>query len=167
MTLSAGEALALAQEFCCHCHGTGFTDLSAPQKQICACVWRRVFRACHERFRFCNANFVGRVSLDSSLATHRKSVYGLKASEFVSDFVVIARRTLTTSQYEIFKLHVLLGADWRTCTTSLGLKKGPFFHEVYRIYEHLGQAFTETKPHGLYPISNYFSYSAPADRRAA
>jgi hypothetical protein len=165
MKLSRGEALALAKEFCCHCQGGGIVDPSASTPKICGCVWRAIFRACYERFRFCNNSFIcSRVSLDTCFVTHRKSVYSLKATEYVSDFVLIARRHLSARQYDIFKFHVLLGVSGVDCARKLDIDRGAFYAEIYRIQQALGKAYLETEPHGLYPISNYFS---PGQRAAA
>jgi hypothetical protein len=50
----------------------------------------------------------------------------------------------------------LLGADWKLCCRKLGMDRGNFFHELYRIQQRLGRVFRELQPYGLYPLDEYF-----------
>jgi hypothetical protein len=161
--LKDGEALSLAKEACSSCNGSGFLE---PQHQVCACVWRAIFRICYGRFRYYHQHFVSaRASLDSCFGTHRASVYGASASEFCSDFELIARRTLPAPKFAVFNLHFLLGANWRLCTEKLKTDRSSFFHDIYRIEEKLGRAFFHCAPHSLYPLADYFTYNPSLMRR--
>jgi hypothetical protein len=72
------------------------------------------------------------------------------------DFELIARRTLTIQENQLFRFHFLLGADWRLCCRRLKMARGAFFHAVYRIESKLGRAYRETEPYGLFPLDEYF-----------
>jgi hypothetical protein len=84
-------------------------------------------------------------------------VWGLKNEEFIADFCLVSRRTLSEREYKLFKYHFLLGADWKLCCRKLQIDRGTFFHEVYRIQEKLGKTFRELEPHALFPVDEYFS----------
>ena len=75
----------------------------------------------------------------------------------MADFCLVSRRVLDEQQYKIFKYHYLLGADWKLCCRKLGMERGAFFHEAYRIEQKLGRTFRELKPFALYPLDEYFS----------
>lgn len=93
----------------------------------------------------------------------RRTVWGRKDEEYVADFCLVSRRILDESEYKLFRLHFLLGADWRLCCRQLKLDRGSFFHSVYRIQQKLGRGFRELKPYPLLPLDEYF---APAVRKA-
>lgn len=93
----------------------------------------------------------------------RRTVWGRKDEEYVADFCLVSRRILDESEYKLFRLHFLLGADWRLCCRQLKLDRGSFFHSVYRIQQKLGRGFRELKPYPLFPLDEYF---APAVRKA-
>jgi hypothetical protein len=100
---------------------------------------------------------ISRVSLEANPGRQRKSVWGMKNEEFMADFCLVSRRTLTDSEYKIFKFHFLLGADWKLCCRKLNTERGDFFHEVYRIQQKLGKTFRELEPHALFPLDEYFN----------
>jgi hypothetical protein len=100
---------------------------------------------------------ISRVSLEANPGRQRKSVWGMKNEEFMADFCLVSRRTLTESEYKIFKFHFLLGADWKLCCRKLNMERGDFFHEVYRIQQKLGKTFRELEPHALFPLDEYFN----------
>jgi hypothetical protein len=100
---------------------------------------------------------ISRVSLEANPGRQRKSVWGMKNEEFMADFCLVSRRTLTDSEYKIFKFHFLLGADWKLCCRKLNMERGDFFHEVYRIQQKLGKTFRELEPHALFPLDEYFN----------
>ncbi len=75
----------------------------------------------------------------------------------MADFCLVSRRTLSEPDYRIFKFHFLLGADWKLCCRKMGLDRGEFFHEVYRIEQKLGKTFRELQPHALFPVDEYFN----------
>jgi hypothetical protein len=75
----------------------------------------------------------------------------------MADFCLVSRRTLDETQYKIFTNHFLLGADWKLCCRKLGMDRGAFFHEVYRIEQKLGRTFRELEPFALFPLDEYFN----------
>lgn len=87
----------------------------------------------------------------------RRAMWGRKDEEYVADFCLVSRRVLNDYEYKIFRMHFLLGADWKFCCRQLQMERGPFFHEVYRIEQKLGRAFRELKPYALFPLSEYFA----------
>jgi hypothetical protein len=106
------------------------------------------------------------VSLDGVGPTSRRAVWGRKNEEYLADFINIARRSLTEQEFRLFRMHFLLGGDWRFCTARLGLNRGEFFHAVYRVEQKLGRAYRETEPYALYPFHDYF-YATGRARAAA
>jgi hypothetical protein len=80
----------------------------------------------------------------------------MKDGEYLADFILVARRTLTEPEYRLFNYHFLLGADWKLCCRRLGMDRGTFFHEVYRIQRRLGRVFRELQPYALFPLDEYF-----------
>lgn len=75
----------------------------------------------------------------------------------MADFCLVSKRTLDERQYKIFTNHFLLGADWKLCCRKLGMDRGAFFHEVYRIEQKLGRTFRELEPFALFPLDEYFN----------
>lgn len=151
----------LANVRCTFCHGVGLNRRGRP----CPCVLRAIFRICARKYRSARdeAGRFSRVTYDlvtrnpaPSMRANRKT-YSFKAVEYVADFDIIARRVLTERQLRILYEHML--GDWRAreLAPKLGLDRGNFFHEVYRIMASLGRAFAETRPYPLYPVGSYFS----------
>ena len=159
MQWTRSETLALAQQSCTHCYGLGLRPGRSGVSTPCNCVFRAIFRACYARFRQCTSKekYVSRVSLESNPGRQRRSVWGLKNEEYIADFCLVSRRTLDEGQYQIFKYHFLLGADWKICCRKLGLERGEFFHEVYRVEQKLGRTFRELEPFALFPLDEYFN----------
>jgi hypothetical protein len=124
----------------------------------CNCVFRAIFRACYARFKQCASKekHISRVSLEANPGRQRKNVWGRKDEEFMADFVLVSRRTLSEYEYKLFKYHFLLGADWKLCCRKLGIDRGEFFHEVYRVQQKLGRTFRELEPYALFPLDEYF-----------
>jgi hypothetical protein len=159
MEWTRSETLVLAQQSCIFCYGLGLRQGRSGASKPCNCVFRAIFRACYARFRQCASKekYVSRVSLEANPGRHRKSVWGLKNEEYIADFVLVSRRTLSDYEFVIFKYHFLLGADWNLCCKKLKLDRGEFFHEVYRIQQKLGRTFRELEPHALFPLDQYFN----------
>jgi hypothetical protein len=84
----------------------------------------------------------------------------MKNEEFMADFCLVSRRTLTDHEYRIFKYHFLLAADWKLCCRKLNMDRGTFFHDVYRIEQKLGRTFRELEPYALFPVDEYFNGTA-------
>lgn len=164
MQWTRSETLALAQQSCIHCFGLGLREGRAGVSTPCNCVFRAVFRACYARFRQCadKEKYISRVSLESNPSRQRKSVWGLKNEEYVADFILVSKRTLDEQEYQLFRFHFLLGADWKLCCRRLNIDRGLFFHAVYRIQQKLGRTFRELEPHALFPVDEYFGGCAKA-----
>ncbi len=171
MNWTRSETLALAAQACTFCYGLGLRPGRAGVSTPCNCVFRAIFRACHVRFRVCataypsmpvSSAYQGRKQAgarsSAACGPARPNRWGHPKSEYVADFCNVAKRELgeDTLRYKIFKFHFLLGADWKACSRKLGLDRGSFFHEVYRLEQQLGRAFRELQPYALYPLDEYF-----------
>ena len=150
------RALLLANSAadCDDCHGTGVR----PRSGACQCALRAMFKACWLKFKTVAAggHLLPPISPGQKGGTRR--VWRLQ--ELSADFVLIARRVLTPSEYRLFSAHYLLGADWRLCASRMGLRsdnagRKRFFDECYRIEAKLGFAYLTTRPYALFPIRDY------------
>ncbi len=158
MEWTRSETLALAQQSCAFCYGLGLRPGRGGVSTPCNCVFRAIFRACHTRFQLCamKEKHISRVSLEANPGRQRKSTWGMKNEEYMADFLLVSKRTLTEYEHAIFRYHFLLGADWKMCCRKLNIDRGEFFHEVYRIQQKLGRTFRELEPYGLFPVDEYF-----------
>jgi hypothetical protein len=170
-TWKPGECLALARHGCVFCLGLGFR-LAKPGVP-CNCVLRAVFRACYGRFRRATEKEPRLSTLKWRVTRAQphcgtKHPWGYREQEFAIDFLNIARRTLAgdTLAWKIFRFHFLLGADCSLCTRKLGINRGEFFHEIYRIQQKLGKAYRETKPYSLFPVDEYFAHVVRGAKRS-
>jgi len=161
MEWSRSETVALARNSCTQCHGLGLRLGRGGKVNPCNCVLRSIFRACHARFRYCatKEKYMSRISLEFIPGRERSSSWGRKDEEYVADFILVSRRSLDEFEYQIFKYHFLLGADWKLCCRRLRIDRGTFFHAVYRIEHSLGRVFRELEPYGLFPLDEYFNGS--------
>jgi hypothetical protein len=158
MIWDRSETLAMANVNCSHCHGYGLRPGRNDHEVPCNCVFRAIFRACYGRFRECASRekYMSRVSLEFSGGKDSRKVYGRKVEEYMADFCLVSRRALTGVDYDVFRFHFLLGADWKMCCRRLNLDRGTFFHVVYRIEQKLGRVFRELEPYSLFPLDEYF-----------
>lgn len=99
---------------------------------------------------------MSRISLEIRPGGGRTNIWGRKDEEFIADFILVSKRTLTEQDFDVFKYHFLLGADWKLCCRRLGIDRGNFFHAVYRIERQLGRVFRELEPYSLFPIDQYY-----------
>jgi hypothetical protein len=106
---------------------------------------------------------MSRVQLDKTSGGMRKYFWSRKDEEYAADFILVSRRTLTSDEYQIFKFHFLLSADWKMCCRRLQLDRGAFFHNLYRIEQKLGRTYRELKPYSLYPLDEYFGSTTNPD----
>ncbi len=83
-------------------------------------------------------------------------MYSRKNEEYIADFCLVSKRALGEEAYAVFRLHFLLGADWRVCCQRLKIDRGTFFHGVYRIEQLLGRTFAELRPYPIWPLDEYF-----------
>lgn len=159
MEWTRSETIALAVHSCVQCDGLGLriSERSEPA-QPCHCVLRAIFRACFARFRDCTTKekFVSRVTLHAVHGADHKSTWSRKDEEYIADFCLVSRRFLNDTEYQIFKYHFLLGAEWKLCCRRLNIDRGAFFHNVYRLQQKLGRVFRELQPYALYPLNEYF-----------
>ena len=160
MKWTRSDTLALAKQSCTFCYGLGLRPGRGEETAPCNCVFRSIFRLCYARFQHCSRDD-GRFThtkLDRNPGATGKFSYGFRNQEYVADFLLVSRRVLgeDTLAYQLFKYHFLLGADWKLCTRRLGMNRGQFFHETYRIEQKLGRAYREIQPHSLFPLDEYF-----------
>lgn len=161
MEWNRSETLALASVKCTTCHGSGMRDKTKGTDAVCNCVLRAIFRACYDRFAQCaNKDLMSsRVSLEHATTRDMTGSWSRRNEEYVADFLLVAKRSLTEEEHKLFRFHFLLGADWRLCCRKLGIEKGNFFHAVYRIQQKLGRVFADLQPYALYPLRDYFTSS--------
>lgn len=154
------ETIALAKESCAQCHGLGLRgSIDGNGSEVpCNCVLRKIFRLCFARFRYCveTERHLSQARLSIIGGRERRQVWGRRNEEYIADFCLVSRRFLDESQYQLFKFHFLLGADWKLCCRRLNINRGSFFHEVYRIQQRLGRAYRELEPYSLFPLDEYF-----------
>ena len=158
MEWSRSETIGLAKHNCTQCHGTGLRLLKRGALAPCNCVLRSIFRICYNRFVKCvtQEKHLSVPSMEPSIGKQRQRTWGRKDEEYIADFTLVTRRTLTELEYKLFRYHFVLGADWSLCERKLALGRGNFFHAVYRIEQKLGRVFRELKPYPLYPLDEYF-----------
>lgn len=159
MRLTRADALAMAKASCTFCHGFGMRPVLRASDVVCGCVWREVFRVVMRRFRACSrASYSVRcVQWDHCSGVTGYRAYSRPREEFCADVWLIAARVLLPADLRLFRLHYLLGADWRLCCPRLGIDRGNFFHRVYCVEELLGRSFAEVRPYPLYPLAAYFA----------
>jgi len=144
--------LPLAKSDCTTCKGIGLTMRRDAELRPCKCVRREIFRVCLGRFRVISE------AAPRMNATHSAPLmFSRFPEEYMADFVLMCKRTLSAADHQLFKFHYLLGADWKACCRRMGMDRGNFFHACYRIEAELGRAFAETEPYGLFPLHSYFN----------
>lgn len=158
MLVKRSTAIGLATVACIYCHGEGTRIIRYGKEVACNCAFRMAFRGCLNRFRECTINgaHASTVSLEMVRGRQGNRVYSRKNEEYMADFFLVSRRVLTEPDFEIFRLHFLLGGDWRFCCRTLRMDRGLFFHAVYRIEQILGRTFAELEPYHLWPLDEYF-----------
>jgi len=158
MEWTRSDTVALAKHSCTQCHGSGLRLGRKGALSPCHCVLRSIFRICYHRFVRCveQERHLSRVSLEAHRGKQRPSTWGRKDEEYIADFTLVTRRTLTELEHQLFRFHFLLGADWKLCSRKLNLERGNFFHAVYRIEQKLGRVFRELQPYALFPLEDYF-----------
>lgn len=152
------DTLALANNRCTTCAGSGLRRSRQGGVTACNCVLRAIFRACFSRFIECARKSVPTSSptLERGGSRGRRYVWSRKEEEYAADFCLISRRSLTALEYDVFRFHFLLGGDWRICCRRLNLDRGNFYHTVYRVEEKLGWVFRNVEPYALFPLDEYF-----------
>ena len=169
MQWNRSQTIGLAKVACAFCHGYGLRLVHSGKEAPCQCVFRAVFRACHNRFREFAATgaHTSTVTLEFCRSNEGRRVYSRKREEFMADFCIVSRRSLTDVENRVFSAHFLLGADWKLCCRQLRIDRGTYFHVIYRIEQKLGRAFAELQPYPLYPIDEYLGGTGRAEPEAA
>lgn len=148
--------ITLALESCAKCKGTGARI--GHRARLCGCVTRAIFAALHRKYRGIATRMEAVSSCVPTVVIGGEGahfVWGMKNEEFSADFYLLAKRVLDARSFQIFRLHIIDGRDWRYCCERLGMDRGTFFHAVHRIRETVGLAAVELKPYPLYPIDEY------------
>ena len=159
--LDLGE---LGQRSCGVCEGIGGWLTKDGGVRPCICSLRTVFRGCYDRYRQCvrRERRITQVSYkETPIGKSHRGTWSRKEEEYIADFERVSRRNLDDWHYRLFRYHYVLGADWKLCSRKLGIKKGYFFHGVYRIEQRLGRVFFELEPYSLYPPHDYFTFRLP------
>jgi hypothetical protein len=153
------EVIALAKEGCTQCRGLGLRNNKQGQESPCHCVFRAIFRACYRKFRTLaqQEKHISRVRLEKLIdGKDSKQSWAMKDQEYMADFMIVTRRSLSADEYRLFSFHYLLGADWKLCCKRLNMERGDFFHELYRLQQRLGRVYRELEPYALFPLDEYF-----------
>jgi hypothetical protein len=155
------EMRALALVGCRQCWGAGvkWRPGLTGRPYPCECALRTIFRACLARYRYCQAQIGKPASVRLTmlaLGPRRFLFWGLPDQEYCADFCLLGRRVLSGLDYEIFRLHFLLGGDWIFCCRKLGMERGKFFRQAYLVEQRLGYALRTVKPYALHPVGEYF-----------
>src|ERR1039458_5568034 len=147
--------VALAKTGCVSCNGTGLCD-----DDMCSCVDRKVFRIVLAKIRTIavGAHLIRPLALVAASRPYGQQGHGRRNEEFTADVYLTAKRTLTDPiEWDLFRFHYMLGADWRACCPKLGnMDRGTFWHCAYRVEEKLGKMWRELQPFPLYPVDEYF-----------
>ncbi|MGO9262715.1 MAG: hypothetical protein ACLQU1_41525 [Bryobacteraceae bacterium] len=162
MEWNRSQTIALASMHCTHCHGLGLQK-HGTYCVPCGCVTRAIFKACFNRFKSCVTKDKGastvkleRLGMGTGRSSHM--TFGRKTEEYIADFYLICKRTLTEAEWDLFRFHYLLGADWNLLQRHFTSLSREAFVTMTQTMEHkLGRVFRETAPFALYPLDEYFS----------
>jgi hypothetical protein len=106
-----------------------------------------------EQYRYSSENGLAlNRSCVTEIGRNGKILTGLPHAEYVADFELAVRRALNPWQRKLFDLHFAGGLPFGDCVGPLGLNRGEFFHEVYRVMGLIGRECLK----GLYPLDEYF-----------
>ncbi|MDX2267936.1 MAG: hypothetical protein NW208_07510 [Bryobacter sp.] len=157
----------MASASCVFCRGLGLRKTERKgEERPCGCVFRAIFRACFSRYRYC-LETTGRLrptAMEMVPGPRGWKYYGRKYEEFIADFEIIARRTLTDIEQKVFHWYFQQGCDWKVCTAKIGINRAKLFYTAYAVQEKLGRAFRETQPYGLFPLDEYFQQTTIGKR---
>jgi hypothetical protein len=163
------DLIACATLGCVHCNGTG-VRLAGCEKieAVCPCCYRQIARIVLARVRMysstsghtirCNMTQFAR---GSNRIGRREN--GRKAEELCADAFLIAKRTLSPLEFDIYRRHFLAGAPWFKFPT---VDRGNFFHACYRIEQKLGDQYANLEPYPLFPLDAYMSSDHALNRQA-
>jgi hypothetical protein len=158
MQWERSNVIGLAKASCSFCHGYGMRPVLRGTEAPCECVFRAIFRACYRRFRECVAlgTHTNAVTWERCGGPRGYRTYSRIREEYMADFCLVSRRSLEDFEHRLFRIHHLMGADWKLCCRQLKMDRGKFFHHVYDIESRLGRIFAELTPYSLYPVGEYF-----------
>jgi hypothetical protein len=162
--------VALSVPSCRRCGGLGAIRRRGGS-QTCACVLRRVFRACLTSYRHCKASMGSAGAVQYERVGHAQGrcaiVASFKRAEYAADFILLSRRVLAYRPVElaVFEAYHLDELEWlvavprvnRLLRMARPLNRGSFFHAVYRAEGLLGAAIVDSRPYSLFPPRDYFS----------
>lgn len=176
MQWTRAEAIGLARPECHVCEGMGLMPRKTLNLRLfrgeisvlgprnippapCYCVLRRIFRICLNRFlhETQKEKYISKPRLTQRTGVDASQTWERPDQDYIADFFLVSRRTLTAGEWAIFSAHFLLGGTCTICCRQLGLDRGAFFHVIYRIEHKLGSVFRDLEPYSLYPLSKYFS----------
>jgi len=151
MEWTRSDTIALANNSCTQCHGLGLRLGKKERMNPCNCVLRAIFRACHARFRHCatKEKYMSRISLEQVSSRERSFSWGRKDEEYMADFILLGRRTLSEFDFKLFRFHFLLGADWKLCCRRMGIDRGTFFHASIAFSRNSAGFFEKWNPTAL------------------
>jgi hypothetical protein len=166
MEWTRSETIGLASASCVFCRGLGLRTLQASSSKPCGCVFRAIFRTVYDRYTLSlqRCGWSSGVTLDHVQGPKGFRTWSRRNEEFIADFILLAKRSLTPEEHRIFEFRFLERGDWKSAVQTLGIEKGVFFHMVYVIQEKLGKVFSETEPHSIYPVDEYFNSIKPETR---
>jgi hypothetical protein len=162
--------VALSKPSCRRCAGLGAIRTRQGYR-TCACVLRRVFRACLTSYHHCEASMGPAGAVQYERVGHAQGrcaiVASFKRAEYAADFILLARRVLAHRPVElaVFDTYHVGDLEWRVAVPRVNrtlhpprpLNRGSFFHAVYRAEGLIGAAIVSSEPYSLFPPRKYFS----------
>ena len=168
------ETIGLASLRCPQCGGIGLVRALKGTVAPCPCVLRKVFRICHSRFKFGRYEQMERgghpivnVAGLGKRAQRQPGGFTFALENYLSDFVLVAKRVLAIEDFRLFKRAYLSGVEWNRAHEAVGMNRTHFIHVCNRVEAALGRAYSETQPFALFPLDAYFSRPAPGTRTIA
>jgi hypothetical protein len=156
---SPRDLIACALIGCTECNGTG-ARLAGCEKieAVCPCCYRQIARIVLARVRmYAESGHTIRTNMmqfaSGSNRIGRRAT-GRKAEELIADCYLIAKRTLSAVEFDIYRRHFLLGQPF---TAFPAVTRGNFFHSCYRIEQKLGERFVNLTPYPVFPLDSYLS----------
>jgi hypothetical protein len=167
---SGVNPVALSKPSCRRCAGLGAIR-TRQGCRTCACVLRRVFRACLTSYHHCQASMGSAGAVQYERVGHAQGrcaiVASFKRAEYAADFLMLARRVLADRPVEraVFEAYHVDNLEWRIAVPRVNhllrpprpLNRGSFFHAVYRAEGLLGRAIVDCRPYSFFPPRQYFS----------
>jgi len=106
---------------------------------VCSCVYRAIFRNVLARYKLERQ----KTAVIGTGICRIHNMYARPSEEFQADVLAITRRTLSARDWKFFKQYFLIGNFVSTT-------------RYYPIMTRLGQAYVNTRPYPLYPLTEYF-----------